>query len=509
MADGHNVAALVSAYDRARRSSEIPTVALAKTFKGRGIPCAEGKDGWHGKPIPAGELADSTLASLRSQLTAAKFDWRPRLPAAQNGHLAAAHQPEPPPYVIGGPKLATRKAYGESLEAVARTNPRVVGVDGDVGNSALTTDIAKTDPKRLLQCNIAERNLVGAAMGLACRGKVPFASSFACFLARGCDFMRLAAISSSNVKLVGTDAGVSVGEDGASQMGLEDRAMACAQPNYTVFYRCDATSAWRTVQLAAGLEGPVYIRTSRPKTDILYDAAETFEVGKAKVLRSTDQDDVAIVASGVTLYEALETADRPAGEGISAKVIDLLSVQPIDRSALAEAAEACHGRVLKVEDQLCPRGNRDRRAGGSGGPARVGPAAGGARDRAQRQAGSVARPFRHPGAPHRGGRQRDRRLAARTARQPAASRAARPRASSVHSAVSRSPTGRAAPGWAARALAEMVNGRLGSRPEVVPDCLPLMKSRRFRGVRGSCRRPSLRIPAGAPGRAAASALGDG
>ncbi len=354
--DGHDVSALTAAYDHARESLDTPTVVLAKTFKGRGIPCAEDKDGWHGKPIPAGELADETLESLRAQLTGTAHDWQPNLPAARNGAAPEPGKPEPPPYVPGGPKVATRQAYGAALESLARTDQRVVGVDGDVGNSTFTTDIAKTDQRRLFQCYIAEQNLVGVAMGLACRGKIPFASSFACFLARGYDFMRLAAISSTNVKLVGTHAGVSIGEDGASQMGLEDLAMACAQPNYTVFYPTDATSAWRAVQLAAGLEGPVYIRTSRPKTAILYDSGESFQVGKAKVLRSSERDDIAIVASGVTLYETLEAAQQLAGEGIRARVIDLFSVQPIDRETLAEAARDCGGRVLTVEDHYAHGG---------------------------------------------------------------------------------------------------------------------------------------------------------
>ena len=354
--DGHDISALVDAYDQARESMETPTVVLAKTYKGRGIPCAEDKDGWHGKPIPAGALADEALASLRSQLSGAADGWTPNLPPSRNGSAPAPGQPEAPPYEVGGTKVATRQAYGAALEALARTDPRVVGVDGDVGNSTFTTDIAKTDPSRLFQCYIAEQNLVGVAMGLACRGKIPFASSFACFLARGYDFMRLAAISSTNVKLVGTHAGVSIGEDGASQMGLEDLAMACAQPNYTVFYPTDATSAWRAVQLAAGLQGPVYIRTSRPKTEILYSADDSFEVGKAKVLRSSDSDDIAIVAAGVTLFEALEAADQLAAEGIRARLIDLFSVQPIDKATLAQAARACGGRVLTVEDHYAHGG---------------------------------------------------------------------------------------------------------------------------------------------------------
>ncbi|MDE0107267.1 MAG: transketolase [Bryobacterales bacterium] len=354
--DGHDIRALIEAYAKARESVGQPTVILAKTYKGRGIPCAEDKDGWHGKPIPKGELADETLESLRAQLTGASFEWTPNLPPPGNGRHAEPAQAEPPPYRPGGPVVATRQAYGAALEALARADSRVVGVDGDVGNSTFTTDIGKVDPGRLLQCYIAEQNLVGVAMGLACRGKIPYASSFACFLARGYDFMRLAAISSTNIKLVGTHAGVSIGEDGASQMGLEDLAMACAEPNYTVFYPSDATSAWRAIELAAGIDGPVYVRTSRPKTEILYGPDEVFEVGGSKVLRSSAHDSVAIIGAGVTLYEALKAADELAAEGIQARVIDLFSVQPIDRETLAQAALECGGKIITVEDHYAHGG---------------------------------------------------------------------------------------------------------------------------------------------------------
>lgn len=354
--DGHDIQALIEAYARACESFGQPTVILAKTYKGRGIPCAEDKDGWHGKPIPQGELADETLESLRAQLSGARFDWTPNLPPRRNGQRAEPARVGPPPYQVGGPLVATRQAYGAALEALARADSRVVGVDGDVGNSTFTTDIDKVDPSRLLQCYIAEQNLVGVAMGLACRGKIPYASSFACFLARGYDFMRLAAISSTNIKLVGTHAGVSIGEDGASQMGLEDLAMACAEPNYTVFYPSDATSAWRAIELAAGIDGPVYVRTSRPKTEILYGPGEVFEVGGSKVLRSSAGDSVAIVGAGVTLYEALKAADELAAEGIQARVIDLFSVQPIDRETLAKAALECGGKIITVEDHYAHGG---------------------------------------------------------------------------------------------------------------------------------------------------------
>ena len=355
--DGHDVEALLDAY-AAAAASGAPTVVLAKTYKGRGIPFAEDKDGWHGKAF-SGENEREALAALEAQLTGVEWDWRPALPAAVNGSGSAPRPMPAPPYAIGGPATATREAYGAALEALAASDERIVGVDGDVGNSTFTTTIAKVDAKRLLQGHIAEQNMIGAAMGLACRGKIPFASSFACFLSRGYDFMRMAAISGCNVKLVGTHAGISIGEDGASQMGLEDLAMTCAQPNYTVLYPSDATSAWRAIELAAGVEGPAYVRTSRPKTGILYGPDEEFAVGKVKTLRQSGNDRIAIVAAGVTLYEALAAADALAEEGIAARVIDLFSVQPIDKAALAQAAEATGGNVITVEDHYAHGGIGD------------------------------------------------------------------------------------------------------------------------------------------------------
>lgn len=356
--DGHDVEALLDAYAAAPAASGAPTVVLAKTYKGRGIPFAEDKDGWHGKAF-SGEKEREALAALEAQLTGVEWDWRPALPAAVNGSGSAPRPMPAPPYAIGGPATATREAYGAALEALAASDERIVGVDGDVGNSTFTTTIAKVDAKRLLQGHIAEQNMIGAAMGLACRGKIPFASSFACFLSRGYDFMRMAAISGCNVKLVGTHAGISIGEDGSSQMGLEDLAMTCAQPNYTVLYPSDATSAWRAIELAAGVEGPAYVRTSRPKTGILYGPDEKFAVGKAKTLRQSGNDRIAIVAAGVTLYEALAAADALAEEGIAARVIDLFSVQPIDKAALAQAAEATGGNVITVEDHYAHGGIGD------------------------------------------------------------------------------------------------------------------------------------------------------
>jgi len=348
--DGHDVAALVDAYQTAADTKDQPTVILAKTYKGRGIPFAEDKEDWHGKPFPKGEKEDEALAALNAQLNGSNWEWTPNLPTAAVPETPAAKPMANPPYEVGGKAVATRVAFGAALAALAEADQRVVAFDGDVGNSTYTRTVLDVDPKRFFQTYIAEQTMVGAAMGAACRGKIPYAASFACFLARAYDFIRMAAISETNVKLVGTHAGISIGEDGASQMGLEDLAMTAAEPNYTVLYPSDATSAWRAIELVGKTEGPAYVRTSRPATAILYGADETFAAGQSKVVRSSDADQVTVVGAGVTLFEALEAADTLASEGIHVRVVDLFSVSPVDRETLTECARATGGKVVTVED---------------------------------------------------------------------------------------------------------------------------------------------------------------
>ena len=356
--DGHDVEAVVAAYEQASATVDRPTVVLARTVKGRGIAFAEDKDGWHGKPFAKGEQADGAIAALKAQLSGSSYEWTPKLPST-NGSGAAELPAAPPPIYSVGDKVATRQAFGKALAALAKVNPRIVAVDGDVKNSTFTQDIENECPERFFQGFIAEQNMIGVAMGFAARGKIAFAASFACFLSRGYDFMRLAAISGTNVKLVGTHAGISIGEDGPSQMGLEDLAMTCAEPNYTVLYPSDGTSAWRAIELVAATEGPAYVRTSRPATPVIYEAAEEFAVGESKVVRHSDDDQVTVVAAGVTLFEALSAHQQLAAEGIAIRVIDLFSVQPIDKDTLTTAARATNGLVITVEDHYAHGGIGD------------------------------------------------------------------------------------------------------------------------------------------------------
>ena len=355
--DGHDVAALVEAYDAAL-GGDKPTVILAKTLKGKGIPFAENKNGWHGKAF-SGEDEKAALEALEGQLNGSKWKWKPNKPKARKRRAPRVKAVAAPPYKKGGDKVASRRAFGTALAALGKADPRVVTFDGDVKNSTYTQDFEKVAPERFFQSFIAEQTMVGAAMGAACRGKVAFASSFACFLSRAYDFLRMASISQTNVKLVGTHAGISIGEDGPSQMGLEDLAMTAPLPGYTVLYPSDATSAWRAIEIVAETEGPAYVRTSRPNTPILYGPEEKFAPGKSKVVRRSSKDQVTVVGAGVTLFEALEAADKLAAEGIKIRVVDLFSVRPVDKRTLVACARATGGRVVTVEDHFASGGVGD------------------------------------------------------------------------------------------------------------------------------------------------------
>jgi transketolase len=350
--DGHDIPALLAAYERAAGTRDRPTVVLARTFKGRGLgPSIENAEHWHGKALDR-ETADKAVAALRKRLSGAENHWEPNLPS---GGPPAPEQTPPgtaakPPYTIGGKEVATRRAFGDALAALAPADPRVVVVDGDVENSTYTEDFAKAAPDRFLEGYIAEQNMVGMAMGLAARGYVAFAATFACFLTRAYDFIRMSAISHLNIKFVGTHAGISIGEDGPSQMGLEDLAMMCAQPNYTVLYPSDATSAWNATWMLASHSGPCYLRTGRPNAPILYGPDEPFAIGKCKVLRRSTNDRALIVAAGVTVPEALRAYDALQTQGIPVRLIDLFSVQPIDREELIRSAREAGGVVITVED---------------------------------------------------------------------------------------------------------------------------------------------------------------
>jgi transketolase len=358
--NGHDITALLDAFEEAERTKGKPTIILAETYKGHGMDGYDDKEGWHGKPLPKDE-AERVVALLEKSLSGNGDRWTPNLPKRRDGRVTpqAAGAAPKSPYTLGGKEVATRKAFGDALQALAKIDPRVVVLDADVKNSTHTDEFMSAAPERFVESYIAEQNMIGMSMGLAARGKIPFASTFACFLTRAYDFVRMAAISNLNVKFGGTHVGVSIGEDGPSQMGLEDIAMFGAEPNFTVLYPSDATSAWAATMVAARHVGPTYIRLGRPNNAVIYSPDEKFEIGKAKVVRQGSKDRALVVAAGVTLFEALKAYDELKRTGIEIRVIDLFSVQPIDRETLIASARAAGNQVITVEDHYAHGGLGD------------------------------------------------------------------------------------------------------------------------------------------------------
>jgi transketolase len=345
--DGHDLPQIAAAYAEARATKGRPTVILARTAKGKGVTFTEAKPNWHGKALKP-EEAERAYAELEAQLQPEAMPLPP-IPApppvpppARPGSI------EPPGYKLGD-HVATREAFGTAIAKLGAADSRVVALDADVKNSTFSDRFEAAQPDRFYQVFIAEQVMIGAAMGLAARGAVPFPSTFAAFLTRGADFIRMAAISGVNIKLAGSHAGVSIGEDGPSQMALEDFAMTTAQPNFTVLYPSDAVATEKLIAEMAAHHGPMYMRTSRPKTPVIYANTEAFPIGGLKVLRKSDEDRATVIAAGVTLFEALKAHETLATDGIHIRVIDLYSIQPIDAGALIAAGQET-GRLITVED---------------------------------------------------------------------------------------------------------------------------------------------------------------
>jgi transketolase len=347
--DGHDVSALLTAFDQAARTKGTPTVILAKTLKGKGVSFVQDHPGWHGKPFKKGEEAQKAIDELTKQLKPDAISLEIQRPASSNTKPSAVKIMAPPAYKSSD-SVATREAFGAALVALGEANPLVVVLDADVKNSTFTDKFGKQFPDRFFENFIAEQNMVGAAAGLAAGGKIPFAATFACFLTRAYDFIRMAAISKANVKLMGSHVGVSIGEDGPSQMGLEDIAMMAAQPGVVVLYPSDAVCTHRLVEAAAAHRGLVYIRTGRPKSAILYGNDEVFRIGGSKIVRQSPQDKMTVVGAGVTLFEALKAYEQLKTAGINIRVLDLYSVAPIDRASLLESARSTNNQLLTVED---------------------------------------------------------------------------------------------------------------------------------------------------------------
>ncbi len=343
--DGHSFPEVLAAYNRAMTVTDKPVMIIAKTIKGKGVSFIENKNGWHGKTLNKEELARALPElgpvdhAVRGTVTA-PLDLKPP---------AMVPKPAAPMTYKLGDSLATRKAYGNALKRLYPQFPNLVSLDGEVSNSTYAETFGDAYPQKFFEMYIAEQNMVGAGLGLATRGKIPFVSTFAAFFSRAFDQIRMSQYTEPNLKFCGSHAGVSIGEDGPSQMGLEDLAMFRTMLDGVVLYPADAVSAERLVEEALKHHGTAYIRTSRGATPIIYGPEEQFPIGGCKVLRQSPQDVATVIAAGVTLFEALAAYDELNQEGIRIRVIDLYSIKPVDAATLMDAARATKA-LITVED---------------------------------------------------------------------------------------------------------------------------------------------------------------
>jgi transketolase len=345
--DGHDFVEILAAFEKALTVTGKPVMIIAWTIKGKGVSFLEDRNGWHGKALSREQLAQALPElgpvdkGVRGKITRPQ-DLRPQ--EVQPQKVAQVS------YELGA-SLATRKAYGNALKRLYPQYPRIVSLDGEVSNSTYAEIFKDAYPQRFFEMYIAEQNMVGAALGLACRGKLPFVSTFAAFLSRAYDQIRMSQYSDANLKFCGSHAGVSIGEDGPSQMGLEDLAMMRAVLNSVVLYPCDAVSTEKLVEAMAEYQGIAYLRTTRMGTPVIYRGDEEFVIGGSKVLRQSPGDLATVIAAGVTVFEALKAYDELKKGGIAIRVIDLYSVKPVDAKTLMEAARATKFLVT-VEDHF-------------------------------------------------------------------------------------------------------------------------------------------------------------
>src|SRR5690625_1406431 len=347
--DGHDIEAVLQAYSEARDFRDGPTAIIAHTSRGKGVSDLENAPGHHGKPIPSDKLEAALeevgYPDLEVELKLLPPEGSPKKSSASS-HRSDAW---PPPEYGIGESLATRKAYGNALLKIGKEIPQIVAFDGEVKNSTYSEEFGDKFPERFIESYIAEQNMVGMAMGISAVGKIPFVSTFACFLSRACDQIRMAGISRANIKFCGSHAGISIGEDGPSQMGLEDLAFFRTIPDSIILYPGDAVATERCAELAVANRGIVYLRTARPGTPVIYSAGETFTIGGSHTLRSSVSDRVTVLTAGVTIHEALEAANRLEKDGVAVRVVDLYSVKPIDHATILKAAQETDA-IITVED---------------------------------------------------------------------------------------------------------------------------------------------------------------
>jgi transketolase len=349
--DGHDSAQIQKTLEDAANVRNRPVMIIAKTLKGKGVSFIEDRNGWHGKPLNADELSRALveLGPIDKSVPGAILKPKKLSPAA-----VPASEPALLNYDTAKP-VATRKAYGTALARIASKHPDMVVLDAEVSNSTYAELFKEKNPDRFFEMFIAEQNMVGAALGLALRGKIPFVSTFAAFLSRAFDQVRMSNYSEANIKFCGSHAGVSIGEDGSSQMGLEDIAMFRTLLDSVVLYPSDAVSTEKLVEEMARHRGIAYLRTTRKETPILYRNDESFPIGGSKVLRAGANDVATVVAAGITLHEALKAYELLKQDGIFIRVIDLYSIKPIDEAMLNQAARET-GAVITVEDHYAEGG---------------------------------------------------------------------------------------------------------------------------------------------------------
>jgi transketolase len=349
--DGHDMDQIADAFRPDAIQPDRPLMVIARTLKGKGVSFLEDRDGWHGKALDENQLADALreLGEVDGQIRGAIALPEDRVPERQS-----PQSPPPPSYQLGD-GLATRKAYGRALARLNSAYPEMVVLDAEVSNSTYSDVFADINHERFFEMYIAEQNMVGVACGLAARGKIPFVSTFAAFHTRAFDQIRMSQYAAANIKFCGSHAGVAIGPDGPSQMGLEDIAMFRTLTGGVVLYPSDAVSTEKLVEEAAGHHGLVYIRTTRNTTPVIYGVEEAFPVGGCKVLRRSDSDRVTVIAAGITLHEALGAHEELQEVGIAVRVIDLYCIKPLDIETLRSAAKET-GRIITVEDHYSAGG---------------------------------------------------------------------------------------------------------------------------------------------------------
>nr|XP_004672160.1 transketolase-like protein 1 isoform X1 [Jaculus jaculus] len=348
--DGRNVEILCQVFSQAAQVRGKPTAVVAKTFKGRGMPNVEDAENWYGRPMPK-EKADAIIKLIESQIqTKRSLVPLPPIEDSPAVSIMDINRISPSVYEVGD-MMSTRKACGLALAKLGHANDRIIVLHGDTKTSNFAEEFKKEHSERFIECFVAEQNMVSVALGCAARDRtIAFACTFAAFFTRTFDQIRMGASSQININLIGFHCGVSVGDDSSYHMALEDLAMFRAIPNCTIFYPSDAISTEHAVYLASDTKGMCFIRTSQAETSVIYARQETFQIGKAKVIRQSDNDKVTVIGAGVTLHEALVAADEIAKEDISIRVIDLFTIKPLDSTTIISNAKATGGRIITVED---------------------------------------------------------------------------------------------------------------------------------------------------------------